>query len=116
MMKPVHSAIVDLLRARSGRVDDFEADLDAALDMQPEGCTHSDRMIDGIRWGSRAISAAHEGRAFVRVVTPDGASLTFDFKHTEARAQAVVQAIDAALHLHDGNVVNHEHPSEGSNL
>lgn len=26
-MKPVHSAIIDLLRHRSGRVEDFEADM-----------------------------------------------------------------------------------------
>lgn len=96
-MKSVHSAIVDLLRARSGRVDQFEADLDAALDAQPEGCTHSEMMVDGIRLGSRAISAAHNGTALARLMTPDGAAFTWSFNHNERRARTITQAIRAAL-------------------
>ena len=96
-MKPVHQAIVDLLRARSGRVDAFEADLDAAQDRQPEGCTHSETMVDGIRWASRAITAAHAGQAIVRIITPDGVSVAYTFDHSEDRASAVTQAVRAAL-------------------
>lgn len=100
-MRPVHGVIADLLRHRSGRVEDFEADLDAALDAQPEGCKHSEMMVDGIRWGSRAISASHAGRGLVRIITPDGVALTFDFEHTEDRASAVTQAVRAALERTD---------------
>jgi len=97
MKNPVKAAILELLTQRSGRSLEFEEALDEVLDEAPPGCKHAQMMVEAVRWGSRAISAVHSNRGLVRIITPDGLALSFEFEDAGGRASAVTQAVRRAL-------------------
>lgn len=96
-MKPIQSAIGDLLHHRAGGVEEFEAALSSAYDAEPWEFRHSKMMIDAILCGSRNAAAADLGRGIVRIITPYGDTVDYDFEHTEKRAKSITKSVHDAL-------------------